>query len=60
MLMLERRQAHLDQAQIARHAQMADQRADLGVDQQILGPPLDTDNALPGKTHVEVFRNRPA
>ena len=60
MFVLGRWQAQLHQAQVARHAQVADQGADLGVDQQVLGPPLDADDALPGQAYVEVLGYRPA
>ncbi|MCY1187984.1 hypothetical protein D9M73_290310 [compost metagenome] len=47
MLMLGRRQAQLDQPQVARHAQVADQRTHFGIDQQVLGTSLHADDALP-------------
>ncbi|MOA16508.1 hypothetical protein D3C78_1367260 [compost metagenome] len=58
--MLKRRQSGFNQTQITRHAQVADQRADFGVDQQILGATLDQHNALPRQAHIEVFGDRPA
>ncbi|MNP43567.1 hypothetical protein D3C76_1373930 [compost metagenome] len=60
MLVLGRRQADLDQAQVAGHAQMADQGANLGIEQQVLGTPLDLDETLPGQANVEVLGDRPA
>ncbi|MCY1554551.1 hypothetical protein D9M68_911280 [compost metagenome] len=60
MFVLGRRQATLDQAQAAGHAQVADQAAGFGLDQQVLGAPLDALDALAGQAHVEVFRDRPA
>ncbi len=59
MLMLGRRQADLDQPQVARHPQVTDQRTDLGIDQQVLGPSLDLHDTLPGQPHIEIFRDGP-
>ncbi len=39
---------------------MDDQCAGFGLDQQVLGAPLDGLDALTGQAHIEVFRNRPA
>ncbi|MCY1180568.1 hypothetical protein D9M73_210210 [compost metagenome] len=39
---------------------MADQGADFGIDQQVLGAPLHQHDALARQTHIEVFGNRPA
>src|SRR3990167_2016494 len=60
MLVLGRRQATLDQAQVAGHAQVTDQTAGLGLNQQVFGAPLDTLDALAGQAHIQVFGNRPA
>ncbi|MNE80371.1 hypothetical protein D3C80_1769340 [compost metagenome] len=60
MLVLGRRQAALDQAQAAGHAEMADQRAGFGTQQQVLGAPFDLEDQLPGQAHIEVLGNRPA
>src|SRR3989338_103228 len=60
MLMLSRRQAHFDQTQTARHTQVADQTPGFSLDQQVLGTPLDTPDALPGQLDIQIFGNRPA
>ncbi len=60
VLMLGRGRCRIHQTQAAGHAEMDDQRAALGADQQVLGAPLDGLDALAGQTHVEIFRNRPA
>ncbi|MNO61990.1 hypothetical protein D3C76_526520 [compost metagenome] len=60
MLVLDRRQAAFHQAQAAGHAEVADQRAGLGVQQQVFRPPFHLQDALPGQAHVEVLGNRPA
>ncbi|MNV94268.1 hypothetical protein D3C71_1890480 [compost metagenome] len=39
---------------------MADQGADFGIDQQVLGAALDADDQLPRQTNVQVLGNRPA
>ncbi|MNN45426.1 hypothetical protein D3C81_1597620 [compost metagenome] len=60
VLVLGRRQAQFDQAQVTRHAQVADQGADLGIDQQVLGAPLDANDTLPRQPHIQVFGDWPA
>ena len=60
MFVLGRRQPDLHQTQVAGHAQVADQGADLGIDQKVFGPPLHQHNALPGQAHVQIFGDRPA
>ncbi|MCY1459082.1 hypothetical protein D9M71_765250 [compost metagenome] len=60
MLMLGRHQPGFHQAQAAGHAQVTDQGAGLGLQQQVLGATLHLDDALAGKAHVEVLGNRPA
>ena len=60
MLMLGRRQADFHQPQVTRHAQVADQGADFGIDQQVLGPAVDLDDPLSGQAYVQVLGDRPA
>lgn len=60
MLVLGRSQTALHQAQATGHAQVADQTAGLGLDQQVLGAPLHALDTLTGEANVQIFRNRPA
>ncbi len=60
VLVLGRRQCRVNQTQASGHAQMNDQRASLGLDQQVFGTTLDGLDPLAGQTHIEVFRDRPA
>ncbi|MOA04815.1 hypothetical protein D3C78_1243860 [compost metagenome] len=60
MLVLGRGEARLHQAQAAGHAEVADQGAGFGPQQQVLGPALHPQDALAGEAHVEVLGNRPA
>ncbi len=60
MLVLGRWLIHRHQAQAAGHAQVADQGAALGANQQVLGTPLHGLDALTGEAHVQVFGDGPA
>ena len=59
-VLLGRRHADFHQAQVARHAQVTDQGAHFGIDQQVFGPALHQHDALPRQAHIQVFWNWPA